>query len=240
MTTDTHPKEVLIERAGFRVGGMAKGAGMIAPNMATMLCVLTTDAAVTGDILAIALRRAVGASFNELIVDGATSTNDTVIVLASGEAGSPDVTALGDALEAACVDLAEQMAADAEGTTKVALIEVVGAASSEDARRCARGVANSLLVKASFYGGDPYWGRIVSELGSAGAAFDIDRVSVAYGGIVVAAHGVDVTHDAAAVAAHMSGDRIEIRCDLGLGGGAALVRTTDIGHGYIDENMRTS
>jgi glutamate N-acetyltransferase/amino-acid N-acetyltransferase len=219
---------------------MAKGAGMIAPNMATMLSVLTTDANIDPTRLRAALRRAVAASFNELIVDGATSTNDTVIVLASGAGAAPTDAALGAALEEACVSLAEQMAADAEGTTRVAHIRVVGAASDEDARRCARGVAGSLLVKASFFGGDPYWGRIVSELGSAGSAFEIDRVSIAYGGTVVAAHGLEVAHDRAAVAAHMAGTQIEIRCDLGLGDGEALVRTTDIGHGYITENMRTS
>jgi glutamate N-acetyltransferase/amino-acid N-acetyltransferase len=240
MTTDTHPKQIVIDGGGFTVGGMAKGAGMIAPNMATMLSVLTTDANVDPVTLGIALRRAVGASFNELIVDGATSTNDTVIALASGQAAAPGTEALGEALEAACIALAEQMAADAEGTTRVAIIRVIGAASGEDARRCARGVAGSLLVKASFFGGDPYWGRIVSELGSADAAFDIDRVSVAYGGTVVCARGIDVPHDHNAVVAHMSGERIEILCDLGLGDGTALVRTTDIGHGYIDENMRTS
>jgi glutamate N-acetyltransferase/amino-acid N-acetyltransferase len=240
MTTDTHPKQVTVDGGGFIVGGMAKGAGMIAPNMATMLSVLTTDANIDPTRLRAALRRAVAASFNELIVDGATSTNDTVIVLASGAGAAPTDAALGAALEEACVSLAEQMAADAEGTTRVAHIRVVGAASDEDARRCARGVAGSLLVKASFFGGDPYWGRIVSELGSAGSAFEIDRVSIAYGGTVVAAHGLEVAHDRAAVAAHMAGTQIEIRCDLGLGDGEALVRTTDIGHGYITENMRTS
>jgi glutamate N-acetyltransferase/amino-acid N-acetyltransferase len=240
LTTDTHAKEVVVDGGGFTVGGMAKGAGMIAPNMATMLSVLTTDASADPAVLHAALRRAVGASFNELIVDGATSTNDTVIVLASGEAASPTEEALGDSLEAACISLAEQMAEDAEGTTRVAIIRVVGAASSEDARRCARQIANSLLVKASFFGADPYWGRIVSELGSAGSDFDVDKVSVAYGGITVCDRGIEVDHDRAAVAEHMSGGRIEVVCDLRLGDGAALVRTTDIGHGYIDENMRTS
>lgn len=240
LTTDTHPKQVVIDGGGFTVGGMVKGAGMIAPNMATMLAVLTTDAVVAPEVLRAALRRAVGASFNELIVDGATSTNDTVIVLASGAAGSPDGEALGDALEAACVSLSEQMAEDAEGTTRVAIIRVVGATSNEDARRCARGVAGSLLVKASLFGADPYWGRIVSELGSAGSDFDIDRVSVAYGDTVVCSGGIDAPHDRDAVAGYLSQPRVEIVCDLGLGNGSALVRTTDIGHGYIDENMRTS
>jgi glutamate N-acetyltransferase/amino-acid N-acetyltransferase len=240
MTTDTHPKQATVEGPGFTVGGMAKGAGMIAPNMATMLAVLTTDAQVSPDLLQRALTRAVAASFNELIVDGATSTNDTVILLASGEGGPTDLATLTSALEATCVDLAEQMAADAEGTTRVAIIHVSGAASDADARLCARKVAGSLLVKASLFGADPYWGRIVSELGSSGAEFAIDRVTVAYGDTVVCAGGVDAPHDEAALAAYMAGARIEIHCDLGLGSGGALVRTTDLGHGYIDENMRTS
>jgi glutamate N-acetyltransferase / amino-acid N-acetyltransferase len=240
LTTDTHAKQVVIEGEGFRVGGMVKGAGMIAPNMATMLCVLTTDAEATGEELAVALRAAVTDSFNELVVDGCTSTNDTVIVLASGEAGPVERGALADALRAACADLAAQLAEDAEGTTKVARIVVAGAKSDADARLAGRRVANSLLVKTSFFGGDPYWGRIVSELGASGAAFDIDLVSVAYGGVRVCEQGVEIEHDRDAVAAHMAGDHLEIHCDLGLGSFSAAVLTTDLGHGYIDENMRTS
>jgi glutamate N-acetyltransferase / amino-acid N-acetyltransferase len=240
MTTDTHPKQVRVAGNGIVVGGMAKGAGMIAPNMATMLSVLTTDADVTPELLHHALRAAVAVSFNELIVDGATSTNDTVIALASrvGAAVGPDV--LVDALTEACGELAEQMASDAEGTTRVAIIRVVGAASAADARAAARKVASSLLVKTSLFGADPYWGRIVSELGSSGAAFQLDRVAVAYGGVAVCAGGEAIEHDRAALAAAMQGARVEIQCDLGLGNGEAMVRTTDLGHGYIDENMRTS
>ena len=146
LTTDTHAKEVLIEGEGFKVGGMVKGAGMIAPNMATMLCVLTTDAEATSEELAEALGAAVRDSFNELVVDGCTSTNDTVVVLASGAAGPVAPDALTDALAAACADLAGLLAEDAEGTTKVASIVVRGAASDADARLAGRRVANSLLV----------------------------------------------------------------------------------------------
>ena len=132
------------------------------------------------------------------------------------------------------------MVADAEGATKVSHIRVAGAASDGDAHRAARKVADSVLVQCSLNGEDPYWGRVVSELGSAGVAFDMDRVSVAYGGVVVCAGGVAVDHDAAAVAAHLAGRHVEIVCDLGLGDGAAAVLGTDLGYGYIDENRTTS
>lgn len=240
MTTDTHPKQVQVDAGRFSVGGMAKGAGMIAPNMATMLAVLTTDAEVPPPVLAAALRQAVGASFNELTVDGCTSTNDTVSVLSSGLAGPVEEAALVEALTEACRQLAFQLAEDAEGTTRVARVKVTGAADDEDARRAARAVASSLLVKTSLYGADPYWGRIVSELGASGAAFDLDRVEVAYGEVVACRGGVAAPHDVEAARAHLEGKVVEIRCDLGLGGGVGEALTTDLGHGYIDENMRTS
>ncbi len=240
LTTDTHPKEVRREGGGFRVGGMAKGAGMIAPNLATMLAVLTTDAGATPEVLAEVLHGAVDASFNSLIVDGCTSTNDSVILLASGEAGEADVADLAATLTESCADLAGQLAEDAEGTTRVAEIRVCGAANDHDARLAARAVAGSLLVKVSLFGGDPYWGRIVSELGASGAVVDPDRVRVAYGPTTVVEGGVGVEHDRAAVAEHLTGSHVEISCHLGLGDGAADVVATDLGHGYIDENMRTS
>lgn len=240
LTTDTHPKQVAREAASFRAGGMAKGSGMIAPRLATMLAVLTTDAAATPEVLGPALRDAVDGSFNALIVDGCTSTNDTVIALASGEAGEADPATLAATLADACADLARQLAEDAEGATRVAEIRVVGAASNDDARLAARAVGTSLLVKVSLAGADPYWGRIVSELGASGAAFDPDRVGVRYGATTVVEAGVGVEHDRSAVAAHLRSRRVEISCDLGLGGGTARVLATDLGHGYLDENMVTS
>jgi glutamate N-acetyltransferase/amino-acid N-acetyltransferase len=240
LTTDTVAKQVVVARTGFTIGGMAKGAAMLAPDMATMLAVLTTDAAVGPADLRAALAVAVDQSFNALTVDGACSTNDTVIVLASGRGDQPRGTLFRDALAEACAGLAAQMAGDAEGATKVVTVRVTGAATPEDARRAARKVAESQLVKCSWYGGDPYWGRIVSELGSAGVAFDADLVSVAYGGVVVCAGGVAAAHDAAAVAAHMGGTDLEIVADLGVGGAEAAVLTNDLTPGYIDENMRTS
>jgi len=241
MTTDTVRKEVVVEGDGFTVGGMAKGAAMLAPNMATMLAVLTTDARCEPGVLAGALRRAVAGTFNRMSVDGCTSTNDTVLVLAGGDSGTAaSPAALTDALTRACGDLAAMMAGDAEGATKVAHVVVRGAACDDDAHRAARKVAESQLVKCSLNGEDPYWGRVVSELGSAGVAFDPDRVEVAYGDVVVCRGGVAAAHDDKALRAHMEGRAIELRCDLGLGAGTGAVLTTDLGHGYIDENRTTS
>jgi glutamate N-acetyltransferase/amino-acid N-acetyltransferase len=240
MTTDTVPKEVVVRADGFTVGAMAKGAAMLAPDMATMLALCTTDAAVDPVTLRQALRDAVAGSFNAITVDGCTSTNDTVLVLASGRAGAPGAAALTDALAEACASLAGQMVDDAEGATKVSHIRVTGAESDAAAHVAARRVADSMLVQCSLNGEDPYWGRIVSELGSAGVAFDMDTVSVAYGGVVVCAGGVAVAHDAAAVSTHLTGRHIDITCDLAQGPGQAAVLGTDLGYGYIDENRTTS
>jgi glutamate N-acetyltransferase/amino-acid N-acetyltransferase len=239
MTTDTHAKQSVARAGAATVGGMAKGAAMLAPNMATMLAVLTTDALVEPQGLAHHLRRAVARSFNTLSVDGCTSTNDTVIVLASGR-HAVDEGELGEALFEVCADLAGQMAGDAEGATKVVRVRVTGAASPEEAAQGARAIAESQLVKCSWYGCDPYWGRVVSELGSAGISFDPDQVSVAYGGIIVCRHGVASPHDATALANVMAERTIELRADLGIGVGAGSVLTNDLTHGYIDENMGTS
>jgi glutamate N-acetyltransferase/amino-acid N-acetyltransferase len=240
MTTDTRPKEVVVQGDGFTVGGMAKGAAMLAPNMATMLALCTTDAVVDPATLRRCLAEAVAGSFNAMTVDGCTSTNDTVLVLASGLAAAPGPAALTAALTQACQSLAEQMVDDAEGATKVSHVRVVGAESDAAAHAAARQVADSMLVQCSLNGEDPYWGRVVSELGSAGVAFELDRVSVAYGGVVVCAGGVAAPHDGAAVAAHLAGRHVEIVCDLGLGEGRAAVLGTDLGYGYIDENRTTS
>jgi glutamate N-acetyltransferase/amino-acid N-acetyltransferase len=240
MTTDTVPKTALVRADGFTVGAMAKGAAMLAPNMATMLALCTTDAAVNPARLQDALRAAVDASFNIMSVDGCTSTNDTVLVLASGRAASPSLESLTAALTEACLSLTEQMVEDAEGATKASHVRVTGAESDAAAHVAARKVADSMLVQCSLNGEDPYWGRVVSELGSAGVAFDMDQVSVAYGGVVVCAGGVAVAHDTGAVKTHMSGRHIELTCDLGLGHGSAAVLGTDLGYGYIDENRTTS
>lgn len=238
-TTDTTRKEVAVEADGYTVGGMAKGAAMLAPNMATMLAVLTTDTGVPADALRSLLRRSVANSFNSLSVDGCTSTNDTVIVLANGLRESAS-DSLGETMLEACSSLARQMAADAEGATKTVSVHVTGAGSDDEAARAARKVAESQLVKCSLFGADPYWGRIVSELGTAGVAFDPDRVEIAYGGVVVCAKGIAAEHDAGAVRAHLSQRDVEISADLGLGRGEAVILTNDLTPAYIDENMRTS
>lgn len=240
MTTDTRAKEVLVPRDGFTVGGMAKGAAMLAPNMATMLAVLTTDAAVAPDQLTELLRRAVADSFNAITVDGCTSTNDTVIVLASGAAGEVDERDLEGALSEACLDLARQMVGDAEGHTKVVTVEVVGALSDEEARAGARKVAESQLVKCSWYGNDPYWGRVASELGTAGITVEADKLSIRYGDHVVARNGVTAEVDEAALAAYMAGAELHVVANLGIGDGRARLLTNDLTHAYIDENMGTS
>jgi glutamate N-acetyltransferase/amino-acid N-acetyltransferase len=241
MTTDTRRKEAVARGDGFVVGGMAKGAAMLAPNMATMLAVLTTDAAVDAATLTEVLRAGVADSFNAMTVDGCTSTNDTVVLLASGAAGPPpDRDGFAAAVAEACLDLARQMVGDAEGHTKVVTVRVTGAASDDEARQAARKVAESQLVKCSWYGGDPYWGRIASDLGTAGVKLDPAALTIAYGGTVVTRGCVPADHDTAAVAAHMAGPALDVHCDLGLGDGRARMLTNDLTHGYVDENKGTS
>ena len=237
-TTDTHRKETLVPigSGGALVGGMAKGAAMLSPNMATMLAVLTTDAEAEPEELRAILQAAVSTSFNVLMTDACRSTNDTVIILASGQAGPVDRLDLAEAVGRACADLALQMAGDAEGATKVVKLTVTGAASDADAEAGARQIARSALCKCSWFGQDPYWGRLASELGSADIAFDQEKLSVAYGGVSVAAGGIALPHHEAAVAAHMAQRHLLIECDLGLGEATFTVLTNDLTHAYIDEN----
>jgi glutamate N-acetyltransferase/amino-acid N-acetyltransferase len=240
LTTDHKAKEVLIEGSTFTLGGMAKGCGMIAPNMATMLAFLTTDAEVSAVQMQAILGDASDRTFNTLNVDGATSTNDTAMLLASGRRGRPDLGEFADAVHRACADLTLQMARDAEGMTKMVALRVTGAASAAEARIAAKTIAENNLVKCSWYGGDPYWGRLLAAAGSSGIAFETERAVVSYGGTVVSRAGTNADHDSNAVAAHMKGERIEIEVALGLGSGAAQVIGIDLGPGYIKENSRTS
>jgi glutamate N-acetyltransferase/amino-acid N-acetyltransferase len=240
MTTDTRRKETVVRGDGFVVGGMAKGAAMLAPNMATMLAVLTTDATVDPPVLDQVLRAGVADTFNAVTVDGCTSTNDAVLILASGRSGQPDADGFAAAVTAACDDLATQMVEDAEGHTKVVRVFVTGAASDAEARQAARKVAESQLAKCSWFGGDPYWGRVASDLGTAGVKLDPTELTIAYGGTVVSRGCVGIEHEAAAVAEHMAGEHVEVHCDLGAGNGQARVLTNDLAPGYIDENRGTS
>ena len=240
LTTDTHRKEALVRGSTFTLGGMAKGCGMIAPNMATMLAFLTTDADVEREELQRILKDAVDRTFNTLNVDGATSTNDTVIVLASGRRGKPDLAEFADAMHRVCEDLTLQMARDAEGMTKMVALLVTGAASDAEARIAAKNIAENNLVKCSWHGGDPYWGRLLAAAGSSGIAFEPEKTSVAYGGITVSRGGTHAEHDYDAVAAQMKEERIEIEVALGLGQGQAQVIGIDLGPGYIKENVKTS
>jgi glutamate N-acetyltransferase / amino-acid N-acetyltransferase len=251
MTTDTVAKQAVerfdVDGTTITLGAMAKGAAMLSPAMATMLAVVTTDAVIAPHTLQRALADAVAPTFDCLLVDGSRSTNDTVLVLANGAAGNAAVDgdaaaahAFTDALTAVCGSLAEQMARDAEGATKFVRVEVVGAASDADARTAARAVAGSQLVQCSLNGSDPYWGRVLSELGASGVHLDPERVDIAYNGVSVCRDGVACAHDERALAAAMDEHDITITCDLRVAHGRAAVLTTDLSHAYIDENRRTS
>jgi glutamate N-acetyltransferase / amino-acid N-acetyltransferase len=250
LTTDTVRKEASarfeLDGVSVTVGGLAKGAAMLSPAMATMLAVITTDAVVESPALQRALTEAVDASFNELSVDGCTSTNDTVLALAGGAAANTPITndtglaELTAALTDVCRSLALQMASDAEGATKRARAIVRGARTKADARRAARAVANSQLVQCSLNGEDPYWGRVLSELGASGAFIDPEKVDIAYGDVMVCRNGVASKYDAHALAAVMGEHDIDIVCDLHAGDADATVVFTDLSHAYIDENRGTS
>lgn len=251
LTTDTLSKEAIATftsgSARVTVGGMAKGAAMLSPAMATMLAVLTTDARVRPDVLRRALADAVGMSFDRLCVDGCRSTNDTVAVLASGQAGGDlvddsrqAVRDLTDAMGEVCASLAEQMARDAEGATKFVRIVVSGARSDAEAVIAARAIAQSQLVQCSLYGADPYWGRVLSEIGASGAYCDPERIDIDYGGVTVCRDGIACAHDSGALTAVMAAPELTVRSVLHLGHGEATVLTTDLSPAYIAENMRTS
>ncbi len=240
MTTDTEPKQVVVRAEGFTVGGMAKGAGMIRPDMATMLVVLTTDAVVTPAVLDEALRIAVDHSFHALNVDGCPSTNDTVISLASGASDfAPEPEDLAAALTGASVQLARHIAADAEGATRVVTIAVTGAVDDAAARNIGRRISDSALVRSSFCGADPNWGRIVGALGEVDEEVDFDDVAIAFAGTTVTRGGVGVPVDEDAVSEAMGAD-FGVAVSVGVGSGTARVFTTDLTPEYVRLNAERS
>jgi glutamate N-acetyltransferase/amino-acid N-acetyltransferase len=235
MTTDTVAKQsAYTDVTGWSIGGTTKGAGMIAPSMATMLTVLTTDAVVDAPVLDRALRAAVRVSFDRLDVDGSMSTNDTVLVLASGASGvAVDPTAFTTALTALCRDLAQQMQADAEGVTKRITVRVTGAATEDDAVTVARTIARDSLVKTAIFGSDANWGRIAAAAGYAEAAVDPDRLDIVVNGALLCRGGVAA---GGRTDADLSGKEVLVEVALGLGAGTADILTTDLSHAYVEEN----
>ena len=245
MTTDPFPKESAVEVASgagtFRVGGMAKGSGMIEPLMATMLGGVTTDARVAPALLQRALKAAVDDTFNAITVDGECSTNDCVFALANGASGveltDADFSLLVDSLKAACEPLAIGIVRGGEGATKLVTVTVTGAASAEDARRTARAIANSPLVKTAVHGGDPNWGRLIAVAGRAGSAFSLDRAVVRIGPITLFASGTPHDDRAPQAADYLQGKEIDLEVDLGTGGGGrSRMWTCDLSAEYVRIN----
>jgi len=237
-TTDTVVKIAFRRPDGYSIGGMAKGAGMIAPALATMLVVLTTDADLTAQELDAALRSATAVTFDRLDSDGCMSTNDTVLLMASGAAGiKPDHKEFTRALTDVCADLARQLQRDAEGASKYVTIEVVGAASEADAVTAGRSVARSNLLKCALAGSDPNWGRVLSAVGTTDAVFDPDRLNVAMNGVWVCRHGAP-GDDRSKV--DLRGKDITITVDLSAGPHSAIILTTDLTEAYVHENSAYS
>jgi glutamate N-acetyltransferase / amino-acid N-acetyltransferase len=245
MTTDPFPKEASAELetpAGrFRVGGIAKGSGMIEPLMATMLAFVTTDVSVEPATLNRALTSAVGQTFNAITVDGECSTNDCVFVLANGASGvrmtDDDLPVLVQALKAVCEPLAIGIVRGGEGATKLITVRVTGAASDTDARKAARAIANSPLVKTAIHGGDPNWGRLVAVAGRSGAAFSLDGAAVRIGSIVLFADGRPYDERAPEAASYLQGRDIDVEVDLGTGGGGrSHMWTCDLSAEYVRIN----
>ena len=248
-TTDTFTKgahaSAMIGDTRVEIGGIVKGSGMIAPDMATMLGFIATDAALPQPVLAALLADATDRSFNAITVDSDTSTNDSVYLMASGAAGNAEVTAADDpaldgfcdALDRVMQDLARQIVRDGEGATKFITITVTGAANDGAAHSIGMSIANSPLVKTAIAGEDANWGRIVMAVGKSGAGIDQSRLDISMGGVLIAAAGARLDdYDEAPVAAHMKGEEVDIAVKVGDGAGAARVWTCDLTHGYISIN----
>jgi len=249
MTTDVSPKEYAVSvetsEGVFTIGGMAKGAGMIEPNMATMLGFLTTDAAVDPPVLNQVLREVANRTFNAITVDGESSTNDTVFFLANGSSGvripktenANLYKAFVSGLDSVCSWLAREIVRGGEGATKLATVTVTGAASDQEAQQAARLIANSPLVKTALHGADPNWGRIVAVAGRSGVAFDQAKTEVRIGSTTLFANATVMAEQESAAAAHLSGDEVELLIDLGTGGsGTARIWTCDFSPEYVHIN----
>lgn len=247
MTTDTRPKEasagISIGGSEVRIGGMAKGAGMICPNMATMLCFITTDVAIAPEVLQKALLESVDLSFNCLTVDGDSSTNDSVIIMANGMAGNqpiepegPDFDTFKNALDEVTVSLAKQIARDGEGATKLIEIQVNGASSFQDAGRIAKTVANSALVKTAMFGCDPNWGRILAASGRAGVDFDPASVSLSIDDTPLVRNGEPVQFNQQAVHDILCRPEVKVLLEVGTSSGTATVWTCDFSYDYVKIN----
>jgi glutamate N-acetyltransferase/amino-acid N-acetyltransferase len=238
MTTDTVAKQVVVEAAGWSIGGMAKGAGMLAPQLATMLVVLTTDAVVDAGTADRALRAATRVSFDRLDSDGCMSTNDTVTLLASGASGvTPSESDFTEAVTAACTDLARQLLADAEGADHEIAITVLNAASEDEAVTVGRSVARSNLFKAAVFGKDPNWGRVLASIGTTDAAFDPADLDVAMNGVWVCRRS---TPDEDPSKVDMDDRQVDVTIDLKAGNARATVWTNDLTHAYVHENSAYS
>jgi glutamate N-acetyltransferase/amino-acid N-acetyltransferase len=238
-TTDSVAKTAVVSApAGWTVGGMAKGAGMLAPSLATMLCVLTTDAVADAATVDAALRGAVATTFDRLDADGCMSTNDTVVLMASGASGvtaSPDE--LAEVVHAVCADLARQLLADAEGATKEVEIVVSGAAGEDDAVQVGRAIARNNLLKCALFGNDPNWGRVLAAIGTTTAVFEADELDVAINGVAVCRAGA--AGDSRDLV-DLTGRQIRIEVDLHAGPDSATVYTNDLSHSYVEENSAYS
>ncbi|MBV9205692.1 MAG: bifunctional glutamate N-acetyltransferase/amino-acid acetyltransferase ArgJ [Actinobacteria bacterium] len=237
-TTDTVVKIAFRREDGYTIGGMAKGAGMLAPALATMLCVLTTDADLPAADLDAALRSATAVTFDRLDTDGCLSTNDTVLLMASGGAGvTPDKREFTEVLTEVCADLARQLQLDAEGAEKMITIEVVGAASEADAVTAGRAVARNNLLKCAIGGEDPNWGRVLAAVGTTGAVFEPDRLNVAINGIWVCRHGAAADERSKV---DLRPKDVTITVDLSSGPHSAIILTTDLTAAYVHENSAYS
>jgi glutamate N-acetyltransferase/amino-acid N-acetyltransferase len=239
MTTDTVPKQVALHHPDkWTVGGMAKGAGMLAPSLATMLTVITTDAVADASALDRVLRNAAALTFDRLDIDGSCSTNDTVLLLASGASEiRPGQAELDDAVLRVCDDLCAQLQADAEGVTKRIVVTVTGAASQEDALTAARVVARDSLVKTALFGADPNWGRVLAAVGMVPFTIDPERITVSFNGSPVCVNG---TGAPGARDVDLVGADIDVTIDLAQGAEQASIRTTDLSHAYVEENSAYS